>query len=1044
MKNDWENPRVTELNREMAHAPMGVHDSVESAMANGRFDGEFVLSLDGEWRFHLAKSPALCPGFWEEHFDDSAWPRTTVPGDWQLDTAVPDLPIYTNIVYPFLADPPKLPVENPTGCYRRSFEIPASWKERDVRLILESVDSGFHVWINGVEVGYGEDSRLPSEFSIAPFLRSGVNTIAVRVLKYCTGSYLEDQDFWHMSGIQRSVRLVARPAVHIRDFRIRTFFDSGYRDAVLDVIVYLETRTLPGQPAAKMTKYEGLLGYVRLIGSTGEIVMESDPSPFPGQTQMIDDGLEKGGARFKLPISAPHKWSPDRPYLYDLVMVLTDQHGRTLDVQRSRVGFRQVEIKNRQVLLNGRRLVVRGVNRHEFHPKRGRAVTEEDMRRDIHLMKQLNFNAVRTCHYPNDTRWYDLCDELGLCVVDEANLETHGVGRQLSVDPVWAPAYLERATRLVLRDRNHPCVCFWSLGNESHSGPHHAAMANWIRVFDPTRPVQYESGNPSSLISDIMVPMYPTLEWVRTVMEDPNEIRPMILSEYAYAKGNASGNFRKFWDFVERYRSFQGGFLWDWADKAILHTIPDGREVYVYGNDLGENFDYASAGEDPTQVLNGLVGPDLALHPGAYEVKNCQAPVRFSLRSLNPLEIAVTNQYHDADLSHLQLEWEIVEDGLIAQSGTVNPPNVEASQTGQLLIGPGLPSGGGEKECFLNVRAVLGQDAPWALKGHVVAWEQFPLVATSAKAERVQCRNGEPTEMESAGENIRVYGGDWSLSWEKESGLLRSWFAGGQERLSGTVTEMLFRAPTDNDRMLDKAGSYLKDWEAAGLIPQQRRLIGITTALCDDHSRIITIRSRIGADDSAICCSIQWTVAHDGSLALLQSVTIPASVPLVGRIGILFPLSGGCESARWFGRGPWENYPDRKGSAMVGEWTCEIHAMLEKYLLPGECGGRCDVRRLSIQCADQSLEVEGDPVFQFSALPVSPSDLIEADHLWELVPRRETFLILDGYHQGLGGDTGWHRSVHPEFIIGPGTYRWGCGLSWRDRSKSLPLPENQT
>ena len=1013
---------------------MGVFCDEAVALCGERIAGPFVQLLDGEWKFHLAPSPQECPApFWEENFDDSSWGTIPVPANWQLQPGCPDLPIYTNVAYPFEANPPFPPEANPTGCYRRTFDVPEEWLERDVRLIFESVDSAFHLWINGREIGYSEDSRLPAEFCVTPFLRAGKNQITVRVLRYCSGSYLEDQDYWQMSGIQRSVWLAARPKVHIRDFRIRTTFDTAYNDAVLDAMVYLETRSLPAQPAAttKITEYEGLHASLKLLDASGELVAQSAPQQFAGQTGMYGDGCEKGAAKFQLPVTAPFKWSPDQPNLYRLLMVVTDAQGNAVDLQGCRVGFRQVEIKDRQVLLNGRRLTVRGVNRHEFHPERGRAVTEADMRREIVLMKQLNFNAVRTSHYPNDTRWYELCDELGLCVVDEANLETHGVGGLLSLDPAWAAAYLERATRMVLRDRNHPSICFWSLGNESFAGASHAAMAGWIRFFDPSRPVQYESSNPGALVTDIMVPMYPPLEWVREVMENAHETRPMILCEYAYAKGNATGNFSKFWEFVDRFPAFQGGFIWDWADKSIVFTLPDGRRVHGYGNDLGERYDYETVGEDPTQVLNGIVGADLDPHPGAHEVKKIQAPVGLRLHPGWPLRLTVANKHHDADLSHLRLEWEIIENGRSIQSGTAALPHVAAGGEGEFSLDATTPAGDpSRREFFLNVRCVLNRDLPWAPSGHLVAWDQFPLPCGAPARIKPSPTPTGKAALERSGGCIRVSasGGVWE--WEESTGLLRSWSVGSRELLARPVIEMLHRAPTDNDFMLSKKESYLKDWETAGLIPQQRRLAGISTDLCDDASATVSVGSILGNDAHAIACTIRWTIHPDGALAFEQSVIVPNSISTLGRIGILFPLAEGWENAEWYGRGPWENYPDRKQSAHVGLWSCPIAEMLERYPVPGECGGRTDVRHLKLKGDDvPRLSVEGDPLFQFSALPVSPDDLLAARHDWELVPRKETFLILDGFHMGLGGDTGWTRNVHPEYLLGPGTYRWAATMA---------------
>jgi beta-galactosidase len=1010
---------------------MGVYEDEVSAVHGDRMSGPFVQALDGAWRFLLCPAPTACPpGFWEEGFDDASWETITVPGNWQLLPNSPDKPIYTNVVYPFPVDPPFPPAANPTGCYRRAFNVPEPWLQRDVRLTFESVDSAFQVWINGQEAGYGEDSRLPSEFRITPFLRAGINSIAVRVLRYSSGSYLEDQDYWQMSGIQRSVWLAARPVEHIRDFRIRTTFDADFRDARLQATVYLEMAGSPAQPFEidKIREDEKRQVAVKLIDPSG-VPIATSPVRVVANEIVFWEPREHAAAIFDLPVAAPRRWSPDDPALYTLVMTLADAQGRLIDVQSCRFGFRQVEIKDRQLLLNGRRLIVRGVNRHEFHPERGRAVTVEDMRREIVLMKQLNFNAVRTSHYPNDSRWYDLCDELGICVVDEANLETHGVGARLSLDPVWAPAYLERALRMVLRDRNHPCVCIWSLGNESFSSANHAAMANWIRYFDPTRPVQYEGGNPGPIISDIMAPMYPKLDWVREVMEDRRETRPMILCEYAYAKGNATGNFSKFWELVDRYPSFQGGFIWDWADKAIRFNLPDGRKVYGYGNDLGENYDYAAVREDPTQVLNGIVGADLEPHPGAYEVKKVQAPVGFRQNPDRPLLMEVANRYHDSDLSHLDLEWEIVRDGEIVRAGTTGLPQLAAGQTTEwpFELGAPLPESG---ELFLNLRCRLKTDRAWASRGHVVAWDQFALPSEVAIKAGRRIENAPPIVSKRTTESLQLSGAGWELAWNAATGLLSSWRVGGREWLHAPAVEMFYRAPIDNDVILGNAHSYYHEWEKKGIYRAERHLMGLTTASADDGDVLVRVESVFSPGTPyAISCLLEWTVKPDGTLSFLQTSRIPTTFSRIPRIGLHMPLAEGWKKATWHGRGPWENYPDRQDSALVGRWQTPIRDLLEKYLVPGECGSRGDVRWLELSGdGTRRLKVEGDPVFRFSALPVSPSDLTQARHEWELIPRSETFLILDGWHMGVGGDNGWQRNVYPEYLIGPGTYRWGATL----------------
>ncbi len=1049
---DWENPQLLEKNRELMHAPLGAYaDAVQAQTCNRRLS-RYLQPLNGEWMFHLARSPLTVPAeFWNDSFDTADWGRISVPGNWQLQKGCWDRPIYTNCVYPFQPNPPFVPEENPTGCYRRTFSVPPDWKGRTTFLVFESVDSAFYVWVNGRQVGYSQDSRLSAEFDITPYLRPGANTLSVQVMRYSDGTYLEDQDYWQMSGIQRDVYIYSKPPAHLRDYRVRTVFDSDYKNATLEATAFISNIqhlrrnradfNRPSCPRHKSNEPEFSrysAEFVLYDADGKQVLLEPSHAVFSEITNMYQRSPEKGAATVSITVPAPRQWSAEDPYLYTLVMILRDEMDTAIDYESCRVGFRQIEIRDRKVLINGQRMVVRGVNRHEFNPDHGRAVTEDDMRRDIVLMKQLNFNAVRTCHYPDDPLWYDLCDELGLYVVDEANLETHGVAGDLSQDPAWAGAYLSRATRLVLRDRNHPCICFWSLGNESLNGPHHAAMANWIRWADPTRPVQYESGDPGPETTDIMVPMYPGLEWVRRVMETAAEKRPMILCEYAYAKGNATGNFRKFWDFVDRYPSFQGGFIWDWADKSLRFTLPDGRNVLGYGNDLGENFDYAASGEHPSQVLNGIVGADLDLHPGAWEVKKVQAPVAFLPANLAKGRVAIWNKYQFSSLSHLDIHWEVKEDGKLISSGKIPAPEVLPGGKSEILCAlPELSPSSATAERFLHLRAVLNKDRPWTPSGFVVTWEQFTLPVESKTVAAPEFQNSAPvfqTDPKAGMEKdplLVLHGNGWDASWDRSTGWLTSWRKGAQEQLASPAREIFHRAPTDNDWMLGYKTSYLKQCESSGLTNLKRRVLVFESSALSPHSTLLRTVSELAGTDKTrpIHCEIRYLVKDDGTIEIEQNVVIPDAFPFVQRIGLLFALRAGIENVRWFGRGPWENYIDRKESAMVDEYGRTVTEMMEPYPLPGECGGREDVRWVELtDDSGSGIRASGRPLLHFSALHFAPEDLTGVRHYWELKPKKQTFLTLDGWHMGLGGDTGWTVNVHPEYMIKPGTYRWGCEL----------------
>ena len=1023
---DWEDMHVVGRNREPMHVPLGAYADAEMAKGCDRFVSPYRQSLNGEWKFSLAESPRTVPeGFFADTFDVSAWDDIPVPGNWQL-FGYWDKPIYTNTIYPFPVDPPHVPEKNPTGCYRRTFTVDERWQGREIFLVFEAVDAAFYVWVNGQEVGYNQDSRLPAEFNITSYLQSGENTLAVQVMRYCDGSYLEDQDFWMMSGIQREVFLYSKPPVHLRDFLVRTSFDETYGDAILTVAAYIP-------PVANMTAYQV---ETMLFAADGQPVF-AEPVTVKVNDHMTRWGdvyEEKACARFKQTVPQPRKWSAEDPYLYTLVLTLIDPDGQAIDYESCRVGFRQMEIKDHQVMINGTRLIVRGVDRHEFHPERGRAVTEEDMRNDIIAMKRLNFNAVRTSHYPDDPRWYELCDEYGIYLVDETNLETHGLWGDLSTDPEWCTAYMARATRMVLRDKNHPSIIIWSLGNESQYGPHHAAMAAWIRQYDPTRPVQYESGDPGPNISDIRVPMYPTFDDIRRIIADVKDGRPLIMCEYAYAKGNATGNFKAFWDLIDREPSFQGGFIWDWADKTLTRILPDGRKVWCYGGELGCGTDYPAIGEDPTMVFSGIVWPDLTPHPGAYEVKQVQAPLAFKANGdgLRDGKVTIWNKYQFSDLSHLTIKWELREDGAVLQSGEMPAPAVAAGQQGELTlpIRPITQATPGA-EYWLNLQAVLTMETPWAQRGHVITWNQFAMPVTRAAAMSIEPSQMPALSLVNSAETITINGSDFRCIFDIATGQMTSWTSQGRDLLAAGPRENFFRPPTDNDYLLNNPHSYLRAWQAAGIDRLARTVDSVTCAQLTPQTAIVNVTTTLlgSAPEYTIRCETRYTVYSSGDVVIDNKVHAADVLSNLPRVGLEMVLPAGFDHLTWYGRGPHENYVDRKSAATIGQYVGSVAEQYVPYIQPGECGGKEDVRWAALtDDAGNGLMALGLPIFHLDALHFSIEDLAKAKHYYELTPRPEVYLHLDALHMGLGGDTGWTPNVHEPYLIKPGKYQYTLRL----------------
>lgn len=1032
-RNDWENQHVTQINRRTMHAPWGAYESATQAAGCDRGASKHTLRLDGQWKFRLFPRPEAVPdNFGKESFDSSDWGPITVPGNWELQGH--DFPIYTNSLYPFdLSDsnadnftlrdgdvrhilPPRVPAENPTGCYVHEFRLPDGWNGRDVLINFGAVESAFYFWINGHPVGYSQDSKLSSEFDVTPFVRPGDNHLAVMVIRWSDGTYLEDQDYWHLSGIQRSVVLLAKPKARIQDFKVSTIFDQIYRDAELVVDCHVNDFEDFGSYSIRM----------ELLDADGRSVFGrralalSEPHP-----ERLFHAV-----RLREKIESPRQWNAETPYLYTLVMSLLGPDGAELDHESCRVGFRQVEInRDNVVTLNGKRLIIRGVNRHDHHPETGRAMSPEWRRKEITAMKRLNFNAVRTCHYPDDPAWYDLCDELGLYLVGEANLETHGLFNHaiswLS-NPDWGGAHLERATRMVMRDKNHPSVLFWSLGNESGPGASHAAMAGWIRYYDPTRPVQYERCDPDSreskLLSDIRCPMYARKSWIEEALTNPHDQRPIILCEYAYAMSNSGGGFKDYWDLVDKRPRFQGGFIWDWADKALTRTTPDGHRFWAYGGDFGEKV----LDPRPDMCLNGVVQPDLTPHPGAFEVKNCQAPA--SVVQDGKGGFVVRNRYNASDLTGLDLHWQITEDGLELERGKFSLPPTAPLTDASVSIPFAKPVPKPGKEYFLNVQLCLNSTTVWADSGHQISSSQFALPFHAAAA-RSEMRKTPSLKIKDSKERITISGGQLELTFDKVDGSLCSYQWKGRQLILRGPTDNFFRPPTGID--FSGRGLYGDLWLNAGLDRLRRHIISVESYQPDSAEAVVRMRHRCLAEglEHGFECAMTLFVKSDGMVTIEQLVEPSPLLPPLPRIGVSFTLPHGYKNLAWLGRGPHENYPDRKSSAHVGLYHATVEEQHYPFIVPVECGGKEDVRWMSLADADGfGIKVMAHQPFHFDVHHNSVADYAAARHDHELIRREEIFLNIDAIHSGLGGDDGWSKNIHEEFLVQPTPRLWRFSL----------------
>ncbi|WP_020672984.1 glycoside hydrolase family 2 TIM barrel-domain containing protein [Amycolatopsis nigrescens] len=892
------------------------------------------LSLNGDWLFRLSPSVPAAPAAIErDDFDDSAWSELPVPANWQLHGH--GSPAYTNVAYPFPVNPPEVPSDNPTGDYRLRFTLSAEWQDEPAVLRFDGIDSCARIWLNGHELGVTKGSRLPAEFAVGPLLRTGENLLAVRVHQWSSGSYLEDQDMWWLSGIFRDVTLLARPDGGIADYWIRADYDHVTGQGTLRVEAGPDVRI-----------------------SVDELGIEDHPTGEP------------------IPAGVVEPWSAELPRLY------LGELRTAAERVPVRIGFRTVRVEDGQLKVNGRPVLLHGVNRHEHHPRFGRAVPGAAAVADIELMKRHNINAVRTSHYPPDPAFLELCDEYGLWVIDECDLETHGFGMlgwagNPSDDPQWTDAYLDRMRRTVERDKNRPSVILWSLGNESHTGPNLARMASWTRERDETRPVHYEGDFECEYV-DVYSRMYADHQEVDRIgrQEDENERRrelPFLLCEYAHAMGNGPGGLLEYRELFERHPRCQGGFVWEWIDHGITRQDADGREFFAYGGDFGEPI------HDGHFIIDGLVFPDRSPSPGLTEFAKVIEPVRISGTSSG---IRVENHYDFATLEHLTFSWQLEDEGIVVAEGRLEVPTVQPGQSAVVAL-PALTATTGES--WLTVRAALSEDTRWAEAGHVVGWGQLPISAAA--------------EPPAAGPAATVFRAPDQLQlgigrFDPVSGMLTG--IGGHQ-VTGPRLD-LWRAPTENDR-----GSARPDeqaWRGAGLHRLQHRVADVTV---EDGALVVRTRVAPPALGFGMFADYRWRADADG-LRLRVDIEPdgewPCSLP---RLGLRMALPGAFERVEWFGGGPGEAYPDSRQAARIGRFAYGIDELQTPYVYPQENGNRTDVRWARLSTASGSeIRIEGSPVFDFTARRWTSEELDAAEHTVDLRPGELVHLNLDLAQHGLG------------------------------------------
>ena len=1006
---EWQNPRVFAINKEPAHASLTPYPTEAAAMMSSTQISPFVRSLNGMWKFHWVKSPELRPvDFYKPTFDVTAWKEIPVPSNWEIQGY--GTPIYTNITYPFKKDAPSVMGEpddhtwtaysqrNPVGSYRRSFTLPASWKGRQTFLTFDGVNSAFYVWINGEKVGYSEDTRLPSEFNITRYLKPGQNTIAVEVYRWCDGSYMEDQDFWRMSGIFRNVTLVSRAEVYVRDFQVLTPFDSDYRDATLKL--RMNVRNLKESPQSVTVE-------ATLFDSAGKQVLP----PMLKRTEV--SGGKDVVVEIDRVVKHPKQWSAEVPNLYKLLLTLKDANGKTIETIPWRVGFRQSEIKGNQILFNGKKLMIRGVNRHEHDPDLGQVMTRDRLIQDIQLMKQNNINAVRTSHYPNVPEWYELADEYGLYILDEANIESHGYGageqQRISDSEDFTDAHVSRVRNVIERDKNHPSIIGFSMGNEAGYGRNFLAAKQWAKSSHPEFFIIYEPHD--SVHGDALSPMYVKPQEIADYYAKHGEGRPFFEIEYAHAMGNSTGNFQQYWDVFESEPWAHGGFIWDWVDQGIRKKGSNGKEFWAYGGDYGDK------PNDDNFCTNGLVMPDRTLHPGLSEVKKSYAAIKVEAVDLPGGTLRIRNKYNFQDLSLFKGTWTLEENGIPIQSGAVPPTDIAPGRSRDLKlpITPVTPKPGAEY--FLTVSYALAQKSPWAPAGHTISWDQFKMpLNASAPARQFSSTMLKLVESPDA---FTVSNRNIKLTISKKSGALDSYEVNGKQLLSGALEPNYWRAPTDNDR-----GNDMPKRQGIWKTAATDREVGSVSAeqIAPDTVKISAV-AKVPAGNATQ--TTIYTIHGNGTVEVDSAFKTTEPVIDMPRFGMQMHIHGSLKNVTWFGRGPQENYWDRNLAAAVGLYKNTVDRMWFPYIEPQETGNRTDVRWVSLtDDTGFGLKATGMPLINFSVWPFHMEELETRKHPSEIEFSNDITVNLDYRQMGVAGDDSWGALPHKEFQLPATQYQY--------------------
>lgn len=1028
----WEVPQITEINRDKARATSYSFTSIEDAIKGDRTKSRMML-LNGDWDFKFASKPADAPqDFYLQKV--KGWDKIEVPSNWELKGY--DIPIYKSAVYPFRpVNPPFVPQDyNGVGSYQRSFTLPSNWKDMNITLHFGGVSSAFRVWLNGKFLGYGEDSCLPSEFNATAYLKNGENIVSVQVIRWSDGAYLEDQDHWRMSGIQREVMLLAEPKIRIADFHYQTKLDKDYKDAIFSLRPRLDNysgKFIPEGYELKAQLYDDKNQPVfqkPLQRSAESIVNEIYP-----RLDNVKFGL------FETEVKNPKKWSDEAPNLYTLVISLIDEKGNLLEAKSCKVGFRSIEFskENGKMLINGKVTYIYGVNRHDHDPIKGKALSRADLEKDVKTLKQFNFNLIRTSHYPNDPYFYELCDKYGMMVMDEANYETHGLGGKLSNDPAWTSAFMERTTRMVLRDKNHPSVVIWSLGNEAGRGPNNAAMAAWIHDFDITRPVHYEPamGSPSvegyidpsdpkypksvdhahrlqnpvdQYYVDMVSRFYPGIFTPDLLLNQKNgDKRPIIFVEYSHSMGNSTGNMKEFWDIFRSRDRLIGGCIWDFKDQGILKKDSTGKEFYAYGGDFGDK------PNDGNFCINGIVASDGRPKAAIYECKRVYQPAETEWLNKELGILDIQNRHASKNLIDYDVFLTFLENGVLIKTVQIPSLNIPAGERKDVDIKSFYPKIKLGNEYFLNISFKLKNDMSWAAKGYEIASNQ--LVISNFFLGLKAVKRGDLTQSKCEDCAI-LHGKDFKITFK--NGALISYIKNGKELIKSPFLPHFTRPQTDNDRKGWKPNKKLKQWYNAKPTLTSFKEINAIGSIYQSTYEIVK--------DSAEVV-LTYTIDNEGGIKVDYQLRANSALPNIPKVGLQGAIANDYQNITFYGKGPQENYIDRAFGFDVGIYQMALKDFTEPYVYPQENANRTDIRWMSFANQKDGLMIIADSLLSMSAWPYTEEDIIKAKHSNSLKDAGFITVNIDLKQMGVGGNDSWSdvSAPLPQYQIKAGNYQYG-------------------